>query len=77
MILQIEDDLSILNPTVILFKRICAACRENNLDLISTDTYDFKQRKCKQLMKLLSFIKGNFLSPYEWLYALVHMPMKK
>ena len=83
LILQVEGCLTIQNPTVPPFKRICAICKVQNVVLVSSGKYYCKKCKCHQEVEFLPFIKVKILEANardvqvsveeEWLSALVRM----
>ena len=85
LILQVEGCLTVQNPTVPPFKRICAICRVQNVVLVSGGKYYCKKCECNQEVEFLPFIKVKILEANardvqvsvegEWLSALVRMPV--
>ena len=87
LFLQIEGCLTVQNPTVPPFKRICAVCRFENVVLVYSGKYYCKKCECNQEVEFLPFIKVKILTADvrdvhvsiegEWLSTLVRMLVKE
>lgn len=82
--MQIVGELSILNPTVPPFKRVCYVCRLANVTVVSVGEYFCKSCQRNQTTEQQPFLRGKISTETDagetevsiegpWLSAIVHM----